>query len=100
MVFTIGAVISYLVIIGDQMYFGISYFVKDLELDESLQWLRGIELVTEAMVIGRTFILCLVVLIFIFPPTLFNKFDSLKYISIVSITLIVYITIVVCYYQC
>lgn len=43
--FTIGAVISYLVIIGDQMYFGISYFVKDLELDESLQWLRGIELV-------------------------------------------------------
>ena len=51
------------------------------------------------MVLGRTFILCLVVLIFIFPPTLFNKFDSLKYISIVSITLIVYITIVVYYYQ-
>ena len=98
MVFTVGVVIGYLVIVGDQFYFGISYFVMNLELDESIQWIRGIESVLKVMVIGRTFILCLAALIFIVPLTLLKNFDSLRFTSIVAFLFILYITVVVCYY--
>ena len=66
--------------------------------NESIQWIRGIELVIKVMVIGRTFILCLAALIFIVPLTLLKNFDSLRFTSIVAFLFILYITVVVCYY--
>ncbi|KAK8790862.1 hypothetical protein WA158_005493 [Blastocystis sp. Blastoise] len=83
-IYSFGSVIGYAVVIADEFYLSVSYFLMDVTIPEEYLWLTS-----------RTFIFLVVSVVFILPPCLFKNLDALKFTSLVAIIFIIYLSIVI-----